>query len=188
MQRINYPDVIYRTEHEKYNAIADEIERLHKWDVLELEGRQASRRARSSSETDDAIDVRAARRQKQAKRSIARGSKCNRSSARPADPGRHRVDRKERAAVGDARQARRQARGAQRQASQREAEIVAQAGRQERGDHRHEHGRPRHRHHPRRQSRDDGLGHAAGQVRDAARRAARRMERAGRRDRSSART
>ena len=34
LRRLNNPDVIYRTEHEKYNAIADEIERMHKWDVL----------------------------------------------------------------------------------------------------------------------------------------------------------
>ena len=34
LQRLNNPDVIYRTEHEKYVAIADEIERMHKWDVL----------------------------------------------------------------------------------------------------------------------------------------------------------
>ncbi len=34
LQRINHPDVIYRTEREKFNAIADEIERMHKWDVL----------------------------------------------------------------------------------------------------------------------------------------------------------
>ena len=34
LQRINNPDVIYRTEREKFTAIADEIERMHKWDVL----------------------------------------------------------------------------------------------------------------------------------------------------------
>jgi preprotein translocase subunit SecA len=34
MQRIEYPDVIYRNEKEKYEAVADEIERVHRWDVL----------------------------------------------------------------------------------------------------------------------------------------------------------
>ena len=34
LRRLNNPDVIYRTEREKFNAIADEIERMHKWDVL----------------------------------------------------------------------------------------------------------------------------------------------------------
>src|SRR6185437_7208795 len=36
MQRMNYPDVIYRTEREKFEAIVEEIERLHKWDFVEL--------------------------------------------------------------------------------------------------------------------------------------------------------
>ena len=36
MQRKEFPDVIYRTEHEKYVAVADEIERLNRWDVLVL--------------------------------------------------------------------------------------------------------------------------------------------------------
>ncbi len=34
LQRIESPDVIYRTEREKYLAVADEIERLHKWDIV----------------------------------------------------------------------------------------------------------------------------------------------------------
>ncbi|MFM8251993.1 MAG: preprotein translocase subunit SecA, partial [Planctomycetota bacterium] len=34
LQRIEHSDVIYRTETEKYAAIADEIERLHRWDIL----------------------------------------------------------------------------------------------------------------------------------------------------------
>lgn len=36
MKRLEHPDVIYRTEHEKFTAVADEIEQLHKWDVLQL--------------------------------------------------------------------------------------------------------------------------------------------------------
>jgi preprotein translocase subunit SecA len=36
MQRLEHPDVIYRTEREKYRAVADEIEQLHKWDVVWL--------------------------------------------------------------------------------------------------------------------------------------------------------
>jgi preprotein translocase subunit SecA len=37
MQRIENPDVIYRDEKDKYNAVADEIERVHRWDVLVLD-------------------------------------------------------------------------------------------------------------------------------------------------------
>jgi len=36
LRRTEYPDVIYRTEREKYAAIADEIERLHRWDQILL--------------------------------------------------------------------------------------------------------------------------------------------------------
>lgn len=48
LERINNPDVIYRTEREKFNAIVEEIERINKWDVLhsqkgeEFEGRIAN--------------------------------------------------------------------------------------------------------------------------------------------------
>jgi len=34
LHRINNPDVIFRSEREKYVAVADEIERMHKWDVI----------------------------------------------------------------------------------------------------------------------------------------------------------
>ncbi len=37
LRRINHPDVIYRSEREKYQAIVDEIERMNKWDVLYLD-------------------------------------------------------------------------------------------------------------------------------------------------------
>ncbi len=36
MKRINHPDVIYRTEKEKWAAVADEVERVHRWDSLVL--------------------------------------------------------------------------------------------------------------------------------------------------------
>ena len=36
MKRINHPDVIYRTEREKWVAVADEVERIHRWDTLAL--------------------------------------------------------------------------------------------------------------------------------------------------------
>ena len=36
MKRVNSPDVIYRTEREKWIAVADEVERLHRWDALAL--------------------------------------------------------------------------------------------------------------------------------------------------------
>jgi preprotein translocase subunit SecA len=34
LRREEHPDVIYRSEREKFDAVADEIERMHRWDVL----------------------------------------------------------------------------------------------------------------------------------------------------------
>ncbi|MCU0958534.1 MAG: SEC-C domain-containing protein [Pirellulaceae bacterium] len=36
LHRQEFPDVIYRSEREKFIAVADEIERIHRWDVLVL--------------------------------------------------------------------------------------------------------------------------------------------------------
>ncbi len=36
MQRLEHPDLIYLTEKDKYHALADEVERTHKWDILNL--------------------------------------------------------------------------------------------------------------------------------------------------------
>src|SRR5262245_24073684 len=39
LRRTEYPDVIYRSEREKFEAVADEIEELNRWDVLVLKDR-----------------------------------------------------------------------------------------------------------------------------------------------------
>jgi len=36
MKRLNHPDVIYRTEREKWVAVADEVERVSRWDTLAM--------------------------------------------------------------------------------------------------------------------------------------------------------
>jgi preprotein translocase subunit SecA len=54
LTRINHPDVIYRTEREKFGAIVEEIERLNKWDVIEVKGEQQT--GEIVKETDDAIE------------------------------------------------------------------------------------------------------------------------------------
>ncbi|HEX3997653.1 MAG TPA: SEC-C metal-binding domain-containing protein [Pirellulales bacterium] len=55
MRRINHPDVIYRSETEKFTAIADEIEHINKWDMIELaDGTQFA--GTITKETPDAID------------------------------------------------------------------------------------------------------------------------------------
>jgi preprotein translocase subunit SecA len=57
LQRVNHPDVIYRTEREKYTAIADEIQRMYKWDALVLSNGE-ERVGEITAERDDAIDFR----------------------------------------------------------------------------------------------------------------------------------
>jgi preprotein translocase subunit SecA len=58
LSRINNPDVIYRTDREKYAAIADEIERMNKWDaVTSLKGEQWL--GRILRETENTIDFEA---------------------------------------------------------------------------------------------------------------------------------
>jgi len=40
LKRITHPDVIFRTENEKWNALVEEIERINKWDVVTLKDRE----------------------------------------------------------------------------------------------------------------------------------------------------
>jgi preprotein translocase subunit SecA len=55
LQRINNPDVIYRTEREKFNAIVEEIERINKWDVL-YSSKGEEYEGRIVGEADDTIE------------------------------------------------------------------------------------------------------------------------------------
>jgi preprotein translocase subunit SecA len=53
LQRLNHPDVIYRTEKEKWIAVADEVERVHRWDTLAMgDGSWRSGRIVRESDTE----------------------------------------------------------------------------------------------------------------------------------------
>ena len=54
LQRINHPDVIYRTEREKWVAVADEVERINRWDTLALAD-GSWKVGRITKETDDKV-------------------------------------------------------------------------------------------------------------------------------------
>ena len=56
LRRLNHPDVIYRTENEKYQAVADEIEEIHKWDVVLTDDHQ-TRIGRIVREHEEAIEL-----------------------------------------------------------------------------------------------------------------------------------
>ena len=126
MERINHPDVIFRSEREKYEAIADEIERMHKWDILypkkgeEMEGKILR-------ETDDAIEFQD--RESRQKQTIARSDIDDvQRAGRPILVGTVSIERSEMIAkMLDQRGVPHQVLNAKHH--QREAEIIAQAGR-----------------------------------------------------------
>ncbi len=182
LTRVNNPDVIYRTEREKYTAIIEE-DRAHS----PLGHRHHDRRS-ELRRPDFQGRARARRNPNPGNQEAGAGSARKdqvRQPAWPADPGRHGLHRKERAAEFDAQQGGHQAPGAQRQVPPTRGRDHFPGRPQGSRDHRHQHGRPRHRHHPGRQSGNHGLGLAAGQVRHAPRRAAGRMAQARRRHRAA---
>jgi len=56
LKRLNFADSIYRSEREKYNAIVNEIERINKWDVLELGG-DSEIRGTLAREEEDRVEI-----------------------------------------------------------------------------------------------------------------------------------
>lgn len=126
MQRIEYPDVIYRTEREKFNAVADEIERLNRWDVLELRDR-SELWGTIVQETDDAIEF-LPKGEKQ-KRTIPRDQIVEiERKGRPVLVGTVSIEKSERlSALLTQRGVKHEVLNAKYH--KREAEIVAQAGR-----------------------------------------------------------
>ena len=123
----NHPDVIYRTEREKFVAIADEIERLNRWDD----------RARTTAscivgtivkENDDEIEIQLTGIASSAKRSRATRSSRSQRTGRPILVGTVSIEKSERlASLLDKRGIKHEVLNAKHH--KREAEIVAQAGR-----------------------------------------------------------
>jgi preprotein translocase subunit SecA len=114
MQRIEHPDVIYRTEREKFIAIADEIERITSGTSRSRGGDRVVGKI-IAKEDDDVAHLQGRNSQNE----HCPSSKIkSHPSGRPADSGRHRLDRKSERLSSAARTARHQARGAQRQAAQ----------------------------------------------------------------------
>ena len=55
MQRIEHPDLIYLTEKDKFKALADEVERAHKWDILNLKDSEVWGTIQSETESEVSI-------------------------------------------------------------------------------------------------------------------------------------
>jgi preprotein translocase subunit SecA len=126
LTRVNHADVIYRTEREKYNAIAEEIERMHKWDTLWLPGGDV-RTGTIVRESDDSLEfVEQESKQKEVlpREKIKQIEHCG----RPVLVGTVSIERSELISrMLDQRGVKHQVLNAKHH--QREAEIVAQAGR-----------------------------------------------------------
>ncbi|MCE9630595.1 MAG: preprotein translocase subunit SecA, partial [Planctomycetia bacterium] len=126
MQRREYADLIYRTEKEKYAAIADEIEHLIKYDAIEMSKGEV-RQGTIVRETPDAIEFQA--RESREKESIPRSQITEiQGRGRPVLVGTVSIEKSERlSSLLDKRGIKHEVLNAKQH--KREAEIVAQAGR-----------------------------------------------------------
>jgi preprotein translocase subunit SecA len=127
LQRTNHPDVIFRSEREKFVAIADEIERTNKWDVLDLTD-GTEKLGVIHKEQPDSIEFQP-KEGRQQRETIARDKiKYLQRRGRPVLVGTVSIEKSERmSALLDKRGIKHEVLNAKHH--KREAEIVAQAGR-----------------------------------------------------------
>jgi preprotein translocase subunit SecA len=127
MQRIEHPDVIYRTEREKYEAIADEIERMHRYDALMCRGEETERLGTILAESDDGYDFQPMESKKRERIEKTNVERIERRG-RPILVGTVSIEKSERLSeLLDRRGIKHAVLNAKHH--RREAEIVAQAGR-----------------------------------------------------------
>ncbi|QDU74103.1 preprotein translocase subunit SecA [Bremerella volcania] len=126
MQRIMYTDVIFMTENEKYEAVADEIERTVKWDVVTFKNGDEMW-GEILKENEDSIEIHP-KGQKQPTK-IERGKiKAIQYKGRPVLVGTVSIEKSERLSrLLDKRGIKHDLLNAKQH--KREADIVAQAGR-----------------------------------------------------------
>jgi len=126
MKRIEFPDLIYRSEKEKYHAIADEIEQLIKHDVLTLaDGNQREGTILRQHENEVEFQAEGSKQ----KETIPRNKIQHlQGKGRPVLVGTVSIEKSERlSALLDKRGIKHEVLNAKQH--KREAEIVAQAGR-----------------------------------------------------------
>ena len=145
----NTRDIIFLTEKAKYRAVADEIERLNKWDVLELEN-DDELLGEILNESDKEIQFRG-RGEKKAQAVERSGIKDIQPKGRPVLVGTVSIEKSEHLSQLLTK------RGIEHEVlnakhHQREAEIVSQAGRLGGVTIATKHGRPWYRHCPGRES------------------------------------
>jgi preprotein translocase subunit SecA len=126
MQRANFADVIFRTEREKFAAIAEEIENIHKWDAIDLKDK-TERVGTITAEDEQSVEIQI-KDSKQRERIPRDRIKEIQMHGRPILVGTVSIEKSERLSAMLGR------RGIQHEVlnakhHKREAEIVAQAGR-----------------------------------------------------------
>ena len=128
VQRITKPDLIYRTEAEKYNAVVDEIERVHKWDEL-VDDQGNAFYGLIKKESDDEIEFQE-KSDRDAKRVPRARIQSVRRKGRPILVGTVSIQKSELISSKlSQRGIKHQVLNAKPENVGREAEIVAQAGR-----------------------------------------------------------
>ncbi len=125
LKRSNHPDVIYRTEREKFNAIADEIEHLNRWDVVQTKNKELV--GTLVKEDDKAAEIQL--KENKERVTVPAGEVLEvQRRGRPVLVGTVSIEKSERlSAMLDKRGIKHQVLNAKHH--KREAEIVAQAGR-----------------------------------------------------------
>ncbi|QDV14105.1 preprotein translocase subunit SecA [Rosistilla oblonga] len=126
LKRIENPDVIYMSEREKYEAVAQEIERAAKWDILEMkDGSEVWGTIQSENDSEISIIVKGEKN----KQSVPREKiESIERSGRPVLVGTVSIEKSERlGSLLERRGIKHEVLNAKQH--KREAEIVAQAGR-----------------------------------------------------------
>ncbi len=125
LQRVEHPDVIYRTESEKYQAVADEIEQLNRWDTVYLKNGEELIGTIEKEDESVVLQLREGRQ----KKTVVRGDIDDiQRKGRPVLVGTVSIEKSERLSkLLDQRGVPHQVLNAKYH--KREAEIVAQAGR-----------------------------------------------------------
>jgi len=126
LRRLEHPDVIYRTEREKFKAVADEIEQMHRYDLLATANGEILV-GTILKEQDGAVDFQAVETRR--RETIPQDKiKEIRPRGRPILIGTVSIEKSERlSAMLDKRGVKHQVLNAKHH--KREAEIIAQAGR-----------------------------------------------------------
>ncbi len=126
LKRLNHPDVIYRTEREKWTAVAEEVERLHRWDCVVMADK-SWRIGTIVKEDDEAIELQE-KGQKTSERVVRSSIKEIQRKGCPVLVGTVSIEKSERlSSLLEKRGIDHQVLNAKHH--KREAEIIAQAGR-----------------------------------------------------------